>query len=342
MGDCWECIGMKPGMRWAGVAGRACSVLACLAVCLCGCEKAAYRMIDKSGREASAGRSEWTRPFAEGLAKHGVDAGPLEAMEHGLAEVLFPEYAWDGRDLPWPRPYWNRTEWAYVDEAGRPVIKGAYFWCEPFSDGLATVRPKELPDGTPNTERLAGYIDVSGAYVVPPTYAVAGPFCEGLARVGAEGAVGYIAKDGSVAIPLEYADGSDFGEGVAAVATSAGGGIQWRYIDAEGKTALELPAHVAWAGRFSKGLAPASVPQREPSCGSRDAVYRTCVGFIDKSGTFVIEPRFDWAEPFSDGMAAVQINGRWGYVDRQGALVVPPRYPLAFPFHEGKALVCLR
>ena len=39
-------------------------------------------------------------------------------------------------------------------------------------------------------------------------------------------------------------------------------------------------------------------------------------GFIDKTGTYVINPQFGFANAFSDGLAAVRIGGKWGFIAR--------------------------
>ena len=41
-------------------------------------------------------------------------------------------------------------------------------------------------------------------------------------------------------------------------------------------------------------------------------------GFIDKSGKVVIEPQFDYAEPFSEGLACLEKDGKLGYLDKNG------------------------
>lgn len=101
-------------------------------------------------------------------------------------------------------------------------------------------------------------------------------------------------------------------------------------------------------------------------------------GYIDASGRVVIAPRFDRADPFSEGLAAVQegevlgyvdatgrmvlvpaqapagtlhrrfseglaavrVGDRHGYVDRTGALVLPAVYTAAGDFSSGVAMVC--
>ncbi len=35
-------------------------------------------------------------------------------------------------------------------------------------------------------------------------------------------------------------------------------------------------------------------------------------GYIDKIGTVVVQPQFDGAEPFSEGLAAVKVGGSYG------------------------------
>ncbi|MCP4071259.1 MAG: WG repeat-containing protein [Hyphomicrobiales bacterium] len=55
-------------------------------------------------------------------------------------------------------------------------------------------------------------------------------------------------------------------------------------------------------------------------------------GFIDSSGKEVIKPRFDLAGPFFQGHAEVLINGRVGVVDRSGKLALEPQFARAIPF----------
>ena len=52
-----------------------------------------------------------------------------------------------------------------------------------------------------------------------------------------------------------------------------------------------------------------------------------------------ISPRFDDAEPFSDGVAAVGRGGLHGYIDKSGVLVIPPQFKQTGNFHEGLAYV---
>ncbi len=63
------------------------------------------------------------------------------------------------------------------------------------------------------------------------------------------------------------------------------------------------------------------------------------MGFIDRTGTVVIPPQFDAAEPFSDGMSRVYLGSKAGYINTDGKLVVPARYDTASKFEKGRAIV---
>ena len=41
-------------------------------------------------------------------------------------------------------------------------------------------------------------------------------------------------------------------------------------------------------------------------------------GYVNVSGKMVVNPQFDKAGPFSDGLAAVVVGGRCGYVNPEG------------------------
>ena len=53
----------------------------------------------------------------------------------------------------------------------------------------------------------------------------------------------------------------------------------------------------------------------------------------------ILEPRYEDAKIFADGMAAVKQNGKWGYADTDGNLVIQPQFDLALDFSEGVAVV---
>lgn len=49
-------------------------------------------------------------------------------------------------------------------------------------------------------------------------------------------------------------------------------------------------------------------------------------GFINKTGKEVIPPKFDEAQEFSEGLAAVKVGHKWGYIDSKGNFAIKPKY----------------
>ena len=62
-------------------------------------------------------------------------------------------------------------------------------------------------------------------------------------------------------------------------------------------------------------------------------------GFIDKQGKIVINPQFDDAKSFRGGLAAVKVGGKWGFIDKQGKIVINPQFDMLRSFAEELAAV---
>ena len=75
-----------------------------------------------------------------------------------------------------------------------------------------------------------------------------------------------------------------------------------------------------------------------------DILYPVVVGgrwgYVNKSGETVINPQFDRAGIFAEGLAPAKM-GRWGFVDAAGKVVVNPQFDQADVFSEGLAAVRL-
>jgi len=67
-------------------------------------------------------------------------------------------------------------------------------------------------------------------------------------------------------------------------------------------------------------------------------------GFIDETGqpiTPTLFP-FDNASDFNEGMAAVEIMGKWGFIDTTGSIVIPCQYESCNGFSNGVAWVLVK
>ncbi len=62
-------------------------------------------------------------------------------------------------------------------------------------------------------------------------------------------------------------------------------------------------------------------------------------GFIDKEGKIVINPQFDEVYKFSEGLAAIRIAKQWGFIDKEGKIAINPQYEKVASFKEGLAWV---
>jgi len=62
-------------------------------------------------------------------------------------------------------------------------------------------------------------------------------------------------------------------------------------------------------------------------------------GFINRSGEFIINPQFEDADFFSDGLARVRSNGRIGYINRRGDFAIPATFKAGTEFSDGLAFV---
>ena len=62
-------------------------------------------------------------------------------------------------------------------------------------------------------------------------------------------------------------------------------------------------------------------------------------GYVDDTGLFIINPQFDYAGDFVEGLACVKANDLYGYIDTEGKYVINPQFDNAGNFVEGLALV---
>jgi len=73
------------------------------------------------------------------------------------------------------------------------------------------------------------------------------------------------------------------------------------------------------------------------ACTGKDGEFEPS----NRTGKFSISPQFERAEPFSEGLAAVKINGMWGYSDKSGKIKISPKFSSAKSFVNGLAAVAV-
>lgn len=62
-------------------------------------------------------------------------------------------------------------------------------------------------------------------------------------------------------------------------------------------------------------------------------------GFIDREGSCVIPYKYEYAGVFSEGLARVRLDDKYGYIDKNGVVVIPYKYSDAGDFIDGLAAV---
>ena len=71
-------------------------------------------------------------------------------------------------------------------------------------------------------------------------------------------------------------------------------------------------------------------------------------GYISENGEMIIEPSFDYARPFCDGLAVISVGcdkngfgGKYGFIDKTGKVVIEPIYSHARDFIDGVSAVAI-
>lgn len=162
-----------------------------------------------------------------------------------------------------------------------------------------------------------------------------GKFVDGIATFSLLGITGFTNKQGQVVIPAKYFYIKHYGEGL----------FPAHYIDYDkdegkdvicdknGKELFFTPSSLV--GKFSEGLICV-----------RDGNYPNLYGFMNAQGQLVIPYQFELDQVydrayFSEGLACVRKNEKWGHVNKQGQMIVPMKYDDVTAFSEGLAYVKL-
>ena len=211
--------------------------------------------------------------------------GRVQFFSEGLAGATT-----DGRKL------------GFIDKSGNFVISPQYDDALFFSDGLAAVL----------VDKKIGYIDRTGKFVITPQFESGGgdtrwayPFSDGLAGVFTGDKCGYIDKSGKFVINPQFKECFPFYEKLAPIRLED----KWGGIDKTGKMVINPQFQGNYYATIDRGL-------------MMDILVRDIARIT-----------------FSDGLAAVSTGDKSGYIDTTGHFVINPQFELALPFIDGLALV---
>jgi hypothetical protein len=223
----------------------------------------------------------------------------------------------------------GNAKYGYVDTTGKTVIPFIYNVAYNFSEGIAIVsneaiKPKleagydslskfynNLPDGSPQLIYKA--IDVSGKLLFTMEKDMKGvkAFSNGMAIFYNDGEksqsslFGFINKAGTIIFPAKFqTQPAEFGGGIS-------------FVQIDGTQEQNKDALIYTLDTLGNVIA------KIPVC--------------DLSGQCM----YDSNHLFSEGLMSVKVGQKWGYMDKMGKMVVEPQFDTATDFSEGLAVVVL-
>ncbi len=243
--------------------------------------------------------------------------------------------------------YLSGKQWVYIDSLGRPVIQGKNIQsARKFtSNGLAAVY----------VDNKWGYINKKGQMVIPPQFQLPVDFEEDFALVLDQNYnLICIDRTGKPRFEwLRFTQGFHNGYAVAKAKLRGENNtlkneFQHILVNQYGNNTLKTAPFEA-LGKMGDGLIPALVgskpeemveyPRQVTLTESQGGKW----GFIDTSGTFVINPLYAEAKGFSQGLAAVKLteDSDWGFINTNGNWVVEPGFRRVGQFKNGLCQVTL-
>jgi hypothetical protein len=230
----------------------------------------------------------------------------------------------------------------FVDKEGKEVEPAPYRG-EDFSEGLAAVRDEETGQW--------GYVNREGKYVISPRFCsdcYVSRFSGGRAWIRTSYKYGLIDRSGEFVVPPTFLLADNFSDGMARVVVNGGPCVYHGDGPCPGTDILGFsvrdaadvpPCRFTFVDRRGNVLDERFDNARDFSEGLAPVLKNGKWGYIDKSGRLVIEPRFDNAQPFSEGRGLVKEGDLYGFIDERGELVIPAKFKDAFGFSDGLAAV---
>lgn len=181
----------------------------------------------------------------------------------------------------------------------------------------------------------AGY-KLDDKWVISPIYEYGSDFKNGFAMVRLNGKFGFIDTSGNIVVKTIYDQASLYNE--QGIASGWLDGERF-FFDTQGNAFHSMEELMA-----VKKLSSEEYRQQAQSYTISD--YAPTLDSSGKwgykqFGDWTINPRFDSAGAFSDGLAAVSLNGKWGFIDKSGANSIPFKYEQCGMFVDGLARVKL-
>jgi hypothetical protein len=287
-----------------------------------------WGFIDKEGKEVVPPKYIEVEPFFDGLALVRLDGdfmlyGYINKTGKEIIPLKYDE-AWsfsEGVALVMSVDKKGKRTSSFIDKTGKVKANvNKYFdgreagddaRMNPFSDGMMVVYQVTVTPG--GTSEKLGVLDKAGAVKVPfGKYDQINDFSDGLAAVvdPKTDLFGYIDKTNKLKIPHKYSGAWDFSEGLAVAILD--GGNKKGIIDKAGKEVAPFTLEYSQMGSFSEG----SVLVTKSGNINSEGCNGSC-GYIDNTGKEIVSLKYAAAKPFKEGLAAVNLNGKWGFISQE-------------------------
>jgi hypothetical protein len=202
---------------------------------------------------------------------------------------------------------------------------------------------------------LLGLIGCTGKDLV-----ITNLFNEGLLAVEKNNTWGYITTSGKVEIDFFYDAAGAFNDGIAVVVQNSryflinknGERIlddTYDYLEIDTETGLVWFNVDGAQGLMNGKGAILSDPIYDLIYGASSSCYFTDglavvavddkYGFIDATGELTIPKNYDYASDFSQGLAVVKIGDKYGYIDKKGNVAIDTIYYNAYSFNAFKQAI---
>jgi hypothetical protein len=207
------------------------------------------------------------------------------------------------------------TKWGYINTTGEYVIPARYDKAEPFEHFIfARVE----------SDHRSFYIGRKGDILCDSDTGVA-IFTDGMAIVKSGGRFGYIGRDNQWKIKPQFEMAWPFNNGYARVKKDG----EWIFINKQGE-------------KYNFSQLSRSIISGGEKNNFNKKVDKGKWGFANNQDKWVIPPKFDYVDSFSEGLAPVMVENKWGYIDTTGNIKIPFIFEEAFIFNNGLASVRIK
>ena len=283
---------------------------------------------DKPLELTPAGKAILQRQIAADRASLNNPSGPIKPATFPLAMCAFPgglcgavnrdgsvavrpQYDWVGKFSDGRAAVRLGALYGFVDEEGREIVKPQYRIVDDYKFGFAQV----------DVDGKSGLIDRDGKMVIEPKYGFVEAIAPDRFRVREQRQLG-----GMIG-------GDDFSDS-RTERTASGGVAVSISIRGFGDRAIGV---IDRAGRWIEPLNPSqSLPFDKENPSIRWVQKDKLWGLARADGSWLIERKFEHVSRLDDGgLARVTFNGKVGFIDRTGNFAIEPRFDKAGWFEPG-------